>query len=427
MKLMNLQGKRTKQTDITTVAKILSQFDFNKLIDNELFSMTAQVIYNNFPKNAIEDDERFWVYSFIHEGMIATKGKLKDGMEYYLTYPKEARAKITRIRVNKGVWLEWRLMQGFKHKEAIEEWCRLYYTYGSSGSIDSLDAFHAVLDEISNRPTLTSVPDLAGLLTDKLITICLWNLTSKGVSIDEWTQELRYSMIKKGISDDAAKSMIKVITDEWPLSQVIVPNTDMPHKAERSILPFTDGTIYSKALPEPYLSLSELDFRPAVDEESDRKNYEVVHLKTLNACADGSTNANYLMLNRMIGPISALPGDGRISQISITAVYPWVLGIQEPPDSNTRLEKRHWYLVYIYAKFDAPPVAAESFIEADLIGLKSFLGPNYYLFKPEEFTGRNNEEGITAYTGTGDNVQASEVFAYLYEPVEIRSKNADAT
>jgi hypothetical protein len=132
------------------------------------------------------------------------------------------------------------------------------------------------------------------------------------------------------------------------------------------------------------------------------------------------------MLNRLIGPISSLPGDGRISQISVTAVYPWILGIQQPTESNMRLEKRHWPLVYHYTKFDAPPVAADNFLEADLVGLKSFLGPNYYLVKPREFIAQGNstlanlDEGNDIYTA-----KVADIVASLYKPVEITTTGGD--
>jgi hypothetical protein len=178
----------------------------------------------------------------------------------------------------------------------------------------------------------------------------------------------------------------------------------MGSKMEIEILPLWDRSTFEDGqatLPEPAVYMRKINFmKDTMSEdynliESNNQNpkknttmprFSLVQLRTINACADGQSRPNHIVLNRAQGRIlSALPGDTKISQIAVEVVFPWILGEEEPEYLHVSFERRHWPLVFSYAKFDAPPVYSENFSEAMLCGLRSFLGPNFYLLKFADF------------------------------------------
>lgn len=390
-----LEVEKGQPDTIGRKARLLNQFKFKAFIQTMNISQIADRIYNGKNVRSLTNyHEEFHCFYFGKSGeQIAGRGKTQEGFEYYIARPKSSQAAITRIRVNKGIWIAWMMQVGYKPKLAALEWFRLHDTYGGSGDhvIDVDSVLDAILDEISKRPTLAEIPDLAAYIADKLITIGLFNLTVAGVSKEEWLTETNYALIKENISDKQVSAALKIVTEEWGLTQIILPSGDLAPKMDLVVLPFWDGEVFGPEMPHPYLSMGTLafdqeEFEPAKG-SSKKKQYtwKLVELVTLNACADGRENPNHILLNRIIGPLASLSDDGRISQISVDAIYPWILGVMEPEESNVQLERRHWDLVYLHSIFDAPPVVSETFKEAMLIGLKSFFGPNHYLFKVEDY------------------------------------------
>jgi len=401
-KLTELEDKDASGKDkISKLMRILNQFNFHAYIQTmNLEAVTTKLYHGGIIKGLVSYTEKYSTMFFGKSGQqLGATGMLDSGLKYFIARPQNTQGGLTRIRLNKGVWMAWRYQVGYKFKESILEWIRLHDTYGSAGdhTIDVKSIVNALLDEISKRPTLATVPNLSSYIADKIIEIGLFNLTVAGLSRDEWYVESSWSMIKENVSDKQVTAMLKIFTEEWTQPQIIIPNSDLPHKFELKVLPFWDGSVFDDKLKEPYLSMIEILFdhtevgkmtpaqKKAVGGKTTAVAIGVVRLLTINACADGSTNANHIMLNRIIGPISSLSDDGRISQISIDAVYPWIMGLQQPADSLIHLEKRHWNLVFMHSSFDSPPVEAENMREAMLVGLKSFLGPQFYLVKVEDF------------------------------------------
>jgi hypothetical protein len=297
------------------------------------------------------------------------------------------------------VWIALQRNFGFKAKYAIERLAQLRTVYSTegNGTIDTAKMLHAILDEISNMVTLEEIPEMSAYIADKIIELSLYNFVIQGISLEENFKNQEYSMILYNLADEAAAISLKVKTDEWNSSQVLLPSSDLPPKATRYILPLWDGSTFktkalnrkekSESVQAPQLFLTEIDFSSneiLADEKvpGEQRSFRIVDYVTLNACGDGSEKPNYLILDRASGPMSSLSSDDGISQISIKSVYPWILGKRYPEDSNMRLEDRHWPWVYITTQFEKPDVSTSDIREASLVKLKPFTGSRYYLFDP---------------------------------------------
>jgi hypothetical protein len=423
-KLIELSNttKKAKAT-ISNQLKILNQFKFKAFIQTSNIAGVIKSIYNSkWTKQMVDFSEEFIAFSFCKKGtQIPAQGTIDRGLDYYVGSVTNSQSQITRIRVNKGIWLAWCRHVGYDHRAAALEWIRLHDVYGNAGdhTIDVEAMLDAIFDEISKRPTLSEIPDLAAYIADTLIGIALYNLTVAGISAPEWFVDVPFALIMENISDKQVTAAIKVITEEWKLTQVVLPGSDLPPKRDLNIMPFWDGSILHKEMPQPCIGLCELDFGAQDYEERDEEGtvkkqsaskLKLVQIVTVNASPDGSENPNHILFNRIIGPLASLSDDGRLSHICVDAVYPWILGLQQPDESNVHLERRHWPLVYLHSVFDEPPVAAESLIEAMLVGLKTFLGPHYYLINLEELlktspldvllSDKKGEEKMSTISGT---------------------------
>jgi hypothetical protein len=419
--------KRKKAT-ITNTLTILNQFKFKAFIQTMNISQIVREIYNSkWLKGMVAFDEEFLCFSFTEKGTkIPAQGTLHEGLDYYIARVPNSQAQITRVRVNKGAWLAWIVHIGYDHRIAALEWLRLYHVYGSAGdhTIDVESMLDAIFDEISKRPTLSSIPDLSAYIADTLIQIGLFNLTVNAINAEEWLCTSNYAMIMENVSDKQISAQLKILTEEWIRPQVLVPGSDLGPKVDMAVLPFWDGKFINAKMPHPAVSISEIqfsdsDFRegkegqatsPGAEEKTTR--LKLAQIVTINACADGGENPNHIVFNRIIGPLSSLSDDGRISQICLDAVYPWILGLQQPDDSNVQLERRHWPLVYLHSVFDEPPVSAPSLNEAMLIGLKSFIGPKFYLCDLSLFT---KNTALDIIMGTKANPERKTITGNLYD------------
>jgi hypothetical protein len=199
---------------------------------------------------------------------------------------------------------------------------------------------------------------------------------------EDWLYPSEYVMIKKGLSDTVVQNLMSIVTKDFPRSQIYVSTADMPPKGTLRILPFYDGlSKYSEEIQEPYVHFSRLF--PDASADSDN---ELVRIKTINATPDDTETANNVIFNRYTGWLGSLSDE--VAQLSLNYVLPWILGRERPVMPHMSVPRNQWPIVYMQnpnflkALFD---VEEDDYLLAQLYGLRSFLGPNKYLFKPQDY------------------------------------------
>lgn len=394
-KLIEIDAKDEKKTKQIRI-KHRQRF-FNWLSSKGLEEIVKKVYEAGKAKAFAEYQEEFYVGCFVKsDDDIPSTFVTVEGLEWGIDRPTNSLKGINAIRLNKALWLAWRNVLGYKKKEACLEWLRLYSVYaGEDKQIDSKKQIQYILDELSQRPALKTVPEMASFIADQYITIALFNLTVGGLNPDNWYSTTHYNFIMYNISDKQMTAHIRGLVEEWQFSQVLFPTGGMSSKMEINVLPLWDGSTYESdtvKLNEPCLYFRRIAFdKDTVSEDealtkTSVRRFRLLEILSINACADGEMRPNHIVYNRSQNKIlSALPGDVKLSQIAVDVVFPWILGEEEPSMELTSLERRHWPLVFAYAEFDAPPVYSEGFAEAMLCGLRSFLGPKYYLVDFQDF------------------------------------------
>jgi hypothetical protein len=379
---------------------------FNWLSSEGLDKVVKRVYDAGRAKSFAAYEEVFYVASFVEDdNPIPAQFVTVEGTEWGVDRPGDSLKGINSIRLNKAMWMTWRRSLGYKYKESMLEWLRLYHVYGGQEKdINVIQSIQYILDEPSQRMALTTVPEIADFIADQYINLMMFNLTTAGLNPENWYTIKTYNFILYDVSDQQLKNHIQLKTNEWQLTQVILP--DSTPKMNIKVLPIWDGSTYSHdgtKLKEPVLYFRKINFSAETVtfdyklKDSKKRRFKLVELLTINATADGEIRGNHVVYNRSQNKIlSSLPGDTKISQIAVDVLFPWILGEEEPEAEHVSFERRHWPLVFAYSKFDAPPVSSDNFAEAMILGLQTFIGPNYYLCIPLDFVASSAEQFTTS-------------------------------
>jgi hypothetical protein len=398
-----------------------SSYELEKILFTDIINSIIKELYEKFPKRSIIG-EGYYVGGFISDTTVKGQGaigtvKLSDeftkesedlGFEYYVKSPLDTYHVITRIRVNKSIWQEWMLHLGISRPLGIINWLYYHDVHAQNQQIiKTIEDVFNILDRISQNPMMNKVPELADYLTDHIITYQLWNLTALGLKREEWIYESEYTITLPEANSQAAMIMIENIASTWNKSQVELDSADMSPKSTLRVLPFTDqeGKYFERiqdvtnkdlddeSIMEPWLNFTKLVYNV---KQSDPLNF--VRIRTINAMPDGAEKSNAVIFNRYLGWIGSL--NDETSQLSLSYIQPWVLGRERPIHKNMSFEREFWPIVYLDSdSMLKAPLEVKNLTEAYLYGLRSFLGPKNYLFKP----GDHVKDKITILQKTKDD------------------------
>jgi hypothetical protein len=408
-----------------------NRYELEKLLDAEVWTNITAEVYESFPKEAVyaisnetlEESqfslrvrhEQFYTMSFVR-GQIPSIFTTKEGVDIYIAAPKNTMANLTRILVNKAVWVATCRMLGYKGKTAAYIWKYIFNVFSGSQdkSITAQDVINLLAKKGLNPISSKAIEDNISHFTGIIFMMKIWEINRQNLSLEDWFTNVKWVVKMANTTDQMMVKMINTIYENWQHGQVLVPAGDLPSRADNLIFPVTntptslnDDPTYGAQIfqkprntkgqfakmtkdaqralsfesaisPEPCVHITEILFDQNIPNYSvltKPKLFGLVDVKLLNYTP--KNNEEYISLNRIYGTYSGVTTEEAAFCISI--VYPVELFLRKPDTTGVNYEERHWQLRYVNSQGMRSLIQVETPGERFLYGQKSYLGPNYYL------------------------------------------------
>lgn len=372
-----------------------TRYDFERFLNLNVWQSSVLRIYERFPRGAALYSECFYASAFM-SGLIPWRFTVQPGeFEVYIEPPRNSLAGLTRVRINKGVFLGYSYLLGFNKRWAAKVWEMFYKQNTSNVKLTSVDDIINLLSKKSMNPLTYVSPNRTFDSVDYTIMavfyLKIYEQTRQSLDLPDWKFSTKWHTIVRGVADAQIEQIFKIISDSWTRSQVLVPDSDLKYIAENNILPITNDiggynpkdlkvTGFSDIQGSPESRIPVVDMVEIKEEVSNEDGlvrlpvYKWVEIYTYNPVQ----NVANIAYNRLFGNYHAASLEGE-AQIIIDSVFPQDLYTEKPQTVGMKLEPRHWKIIFETYYGTNPIGYTSSDVYHFLFGQASIYGPNHYL------------------------------------------------
>jgi hypothetical protein len=427
-------------------------YDLEKFAESTIWASVVQHLYESFPKSVVFGQnesgkgenklrhriEQFYCPSF-YKGQIYKEILTDEQIELYISMPMQSYANLTRIYINKAIWIGTTKMLGYKPKVApyLFKYLHDVYTDGAKKQVTVMKIIDALAKKGNNPVVSFDDENVIEHFIGLILMLKIFEQVLQNLSVEDWFYEADVRMMLKNTNEQDLDRLLDTVYKYWNEPQVKIPTADLPTLAEFKILPIFgaggrddrnkrinatgDQVTFGKRAVQDGASGSINDESPdqqrnpnLIEDALSQANFVadqpilyITEILVDAERAEGSgilTNGEFRAKFAKIITLNAVDreeavtyskGTGRFSGITsstdanwiVNVVFPLEMYISEPDHHGIKLPQNQWRLIYVTQRPYNPIFVVEKSIERFLFGQKSFAGPNYYLVDSEDWIG----------------------------------------
>jgi hypothetical protein len=236
---------------------IRSEFQLMEWYITTGWNQVIRSIYEGFEKKItkVPGKEKFYAATFVNRESpeithIPGTIDLADGAHLFIKQPDNSLANITRIVINKGVFLTTCEAFGYNNCSAALLW-EFYNTMIGDGEVTvdkvlkvlALDGFRPVGSQDSNMNAGTTDEDrkysIIYNFVKHLVLLRVWSMTNQSLNINDWKIVVPYHIFYENMPDAQFEKQNAILTEYWNNTQIKVPDGSLSRRLDLYILPIT--------------------------------------------------------------------------------------------------------------------------------------------------------------------------------------------